>query len=433
MQCKWKIFAVFLCFACLAFASDELTWRDSTWDYRSEDLGGSNTVTAQKIATVSSLILVGYGAAYALVFKKGWWDESGNEFHFQNDFDYALNLDKFGHFAAGVMLGECFYEAYYWAGASEFSSYLFAGLSAMATHVAIDVKDGFAPLWGFSIFDVLSGTLGGFYPMMERYIPVFKYVDLKWSYWINSHAYYNQSKTGVFTDDYVNQTFWASFKPYRMLPESLRHYYPADILSFAEERHIEVIPEIEMSGHNYETRAAYPELACSLPGGGKDPWELCPGKESTFEFLEKVLLEIFDMFPSQYIHSGGDEARKNNWKLCPDCQARMKAEGLKGVEELQSYMIKRMERFAHEHGKRIIGWDEILQGGLAPDATVMSWHGIEAGIQAVREGHDVIFTPTHYYYLDYQQDPAQFRPVGRLVSLEKVYSFEPMASLSSSL
>lgn len=201
----------------------------------------------------------------------------------------------------------------------------------------------------------------------------------------------------------------------------------AEILSFAKERHIEVIPEIEMPGHNYETRAAYPELACSLPNGGKDPWELCPGKESTYEFLEKVLLEVFDMFPSQYIHIGGDEARKNNWKICPDCQARMKSERLESVEGLQSYMIRRMERFAHEHGKRIIGWDEILQGGLAPDATVMSWHGIEGGLQAVREGHDVIFTPTHYYYLDYHQDPAQFRPVGRYVPLEKVYSFEPMA------
>ena len=201
----------------------------------------------------------------------------------------------------------------------------------------------------------------------------------------------------------------------------------ADILSFAQERHIEVIPEIEMPGHNYETRAAYPELACSLPNGGKDPWELCPGKESTFVFLERVLLEVFEMFPSQYIHIGGDEARKNNWRACPDCQARMKAEGLSSVEQLQSYMIKRIERFAHQHGKRIIGWDEILQGGLAPDATVMSWHGTEAGVQAVREGHDVIFTPTHYYYLDYHQDPAQFRPVGRHVPLEKVYSFQPMA------
>ena len=145
---------------CQAYADDEITWRDSTWDYRSEDFGGSNSMTAAKIAAVSSLILVGYGAAYALVFKKGWWDETGNEFHFQNDFDYALNLDKFGHFAAGVMLGECFYEAYYWAGISEFKSYLFAGLSVMATHVAIDVKDGFAPSWGFSVFDVpFSGCM----------------------------------------------------------------------------------------------------------------------------------------------------------------------------------------------------------------------------------------------------------------------------------
>ncbi|MBO7471461.1 MAG: beta-N-acetylhexosaminidase [Bacteroidaceae bacterium] len=213
-------------------------------------------------------------------------------------------------------------------------------------------------------------------------------------------------------------------------PEAYGGYYTkqdiAEILSFADERHIEVIPEIEMPGHNYETRYAFPELACSLPGGGKDPWELCLGKESTFELLEKVLLEVFEMFPSKYIHIGGDEARKNNWRLCPDCQARMKAEGLKSAEELQSYMIRRMERFAHEHGKRIIGWDEILQGGLAPDATVMSWHGIDAGLQAVKQGHDVIFTPTHYFYLDYHQDPAQFRPVGRLVSLEKVYSFEPI-------
>ncbi|MCR5434745.1 MAG: beta-N-acetylhexosaminidase [Bacteroidaceae bacterium] len=200
----------------------------------------------------------------------------------------------------------------------------------------------------------------------------------------------------------------------------------ADILAFAEARHIEVIPEIEMPGHNYETRAAYPSLACSLPGGGKDPWELCPGKETTYQFLETVLLEVFDMFPSRYIHIGGDEARKNNWALCPDCQARMKAEGLPSVAALQSYMIRRIARFAHAHGKRIIGWDEILQGGLAPDATVMSWHGTEGGLQAVREGHDVIFTPTRYCYLDYHQDPAQFRAVGRHLPLSKVYSFDPV-------
>lgn len=211
-----------------AAPSDPLTWRDSTWDYRSEDSTDIATdVSWLKVGGVASLTLIAYGAAYWLVFEKGWWDDERSHFHFENDFDYALNLDKFGHFAAGVMLGESFYEGYRWAGATEFQSYLFAGLSAMMTHVAIDVKDGYSPEWGFSIFDVLSGTLGGFLPMAERYIPVFKYVDLKWSYWINTKAYYRQSDTGVFTDDYVNQTFWASFKPYRLLPAAARQYYPS--------------------------------------------------------------------------------------------------------------------------------------------------------------------------------------------------------------
>lgn len=215
-------------------------------------------------------------------------------------------------------------------------------------------------------------------------------------------------------------------------PDAYGGYYTkkdiAEILAFAAKRHIEVIPEIELPGHNYETRTAYPWLSCSLPKGGKDPWELCPGKESTYDFLEKVLLEVFEMFPSEYIHIGGDEARKNNWKICPYCQMRMRAEKMKSVDGLQSYMIRRIGRFAHAHGKRIIGWDEILQGGADADATVMCWHGTEVGERAAKEGHDVIFTPTHSYYLDYHQDSAQFRPVGRCVSLQKVYSFEPVTS-----
>ena len=201
----------------------------------------------------------------------------------------------------------------------------------------------------------------------------------------------------------------------------------AEILRYAAERHIEVIPEIEMPGHNYETRAAYPELACSLPEADRpDQWELCPGKESTYEFLEKVLLEVFDLFPSEYVHIGGDEAGKRNWERCPDCQARMKAEGLENVEQLQSYMIRRMERFAHAHGRRIIGWDEILEGGLAPDATVMYWRGTAGGLRAIAEGHDVIFTPTTHYYLDYHQAPDQYRAAGRYQPLENVYAFDPL-------
>ena len=204
----------------------------------------------------------------------------------------------------------------------------------------------------------------------------------------------------------------------------------AEILAFAHERFIEVIPEIEMPGHNYETRAAYPELVCSLPVADRpDHRELCPGKESTYEFLEKVLLEVFDLFPNEYVHIGGDEAGKRNWERCPDCQARMKTEGLKSVEELQSYMIKRMERFAQEHGKRIIGWDEILEGGLAPDATVMSWRGTEGGLKAIAAGHDVIFTPGKYCYLDHHQGP-QYRPAGSILTLKQAYSFDPLADVS---
>jgi len=217
--------------AALSSPGDPLTWRDSTWDYRSEDSADvKSEIEPAKVFGMASLTLIAYGAAYGFVFEKGWWDDERTHFHFENDFDYALNLDKFGHFAAGVVLGEFFYEGYHWAGASEFQSYLFAGLSALATHIAIDVKDGFAPTWGFSIFDVLSGGLGGFLPMAERYVPLFKYIDLKWSYWINSNAYYDHEHAasgGVFTDDYVNQTFWLSVKPYRLLPESARKYYPS--------------------------------------------------------------------------------------------------------------------------------------------------------------------------------------------------------------
>lgn len=180
-----------------------------------------------KFSGMVALTAATYGAAYGLVFAKGWWDEEGSHFHFENDFEYAKNVDKLGHFSAGVLFAEVFYQGYHWAGLTEFSSYTAAAVSAMLTHVAIDVKDGFSPEWGFSIFDVLSGTLGGLYPMAKRYIPAFKYFDLKWSYWINTKAYYRQSDTGVFTDDYCNQTYWVSLKIYRMLPQSLKRYYPS--------------------------------------------------------------------------------------------------------------------------------------------------------------------------------------------------------------
>jgi len=204
-----------------------LTWRDSTFDYRTEDPEYiKSEISVPKLATTVGIAATAYAAAYGFVFAKGWWDEEEEGFHFENDFDYAKNIDKLGHFSAGVLISEIFYEGYRWSGLSEFKSYLFSGLTAMSTHIAIDVKDGFAPEWGFSIFDVLGGTLGGFLPMAERYVPVFKYIDLKWSYWINSKVYYENTDTGVFTDDYPNHTYWCSFKIDRMLPEVARKYYP---------------------------------------------------------------------------------------------------------------------------------------------------------------------------------------------------------------
>ena len=199
-----------------------------------------------------------------------------------------------------------------------------------------------------------------------------------------------------------------------------------DLVEYAKARHVEVIPEIEMPSHSEEVLAAYPELGCSNEAY-KDS-EFCVGNEASFAFLEAVLNEVIDIFPSEYIHIGGDEAGKQHWKSCPKCQQRMKEEGMTSVDELQSYMIQRIEKFVLSKGRRIIGWDEILDGGLAPDATVMSWRGTEGGIKAMSMDHDVIMTPGRYCYLDHTQD-APFREpesIGGYLPLDTVYVYEPV-------
>ena len=213
------------------------------------------------------------------------------------------------------------------------------------------------------------------------------------------------------------------------MPGAYGGYYTAEdireILEYARERHIEVIPEIEMPGHSEEVIKAYPELGCSGKAGCSD---FCPGKEITFEFLKTVLDRVMDMFPSEYIHIGGDEASKGAWKTCQDCQRRMKEKGLEDVDGLQSYLIHRIEEYVNSKGRKIIGWDEILQGGLAPNATVMSWRGTEGGIAAAKSGHDVIMTPGASCYLDYSQDAPFKEPVsiGGYTPLEKTYMYEPL-------
>jgi hexosaminidase len=205
------------------------------------------------------------------------------------------------------------------------------------------------------------------------------------------------------------------------------------IVRYAAERHITVVPEIEMPGHSVAALAAYPELACT-PGPfavmtvwGVSDDILCPS-ETTFAFLENVLTEVMGLFPSTFIHIGGDEAPKARWHASPLAQEVMRREGLRTEEELQSWFIRRIERFLSAHGRRLVGWDEILEGGLAPNATVMSWRGTAGGIAAAQSGHDVVMSPTSHLYFDYAQGDARFEPLsgGGFIPLERVYAYEPV-------
>ena len=212
-----------------------------------------------------------------------------------------------------------------------------------------------------------------------------------------------------------------------------------DIVQYAAERFITVIPEIEIPGHARAALASYPELGCRGEGytvsstWGVFPQVFCPGKEETFTFWQNVLTEVMDLFPSKYIHIGGDECPKSEWQQCPLCQQRIQEEGLANEAELQSYVTSRVEAFLNEHGRSIIGWDEILEGGVTPTATVMSWRGVNGGIAAAKAGNNVIMTPTGYCYLDYYQskDTAE-EPlaIGGYVPVEKSYSFDPYAGLT---
>lgn len=207
------------------------------------------------------------------------------------------------------------------------------------------------------------------------------------------------------------------------------------IVAFAESRGITIIPEIEMPAHAMAALAAYPQFSCTganlgVPPGGvwPDRHIFCAGNDSTFVFLENILAEVIDLFPGTYIHVGGDEADKTEWKQCARCQALMKQEGLKDEAELQSYFIHRIEKFLNAHGRILIGWDEILEGGLAPNAVVMSWRGEEGGIEAARHHHHVIMTPgSHCYFDHYQGDPSvEPLAIGGYTPLKKVYAYEPV-------
>jgi hexosaminidase len=228
--------------------------------------------------------------------------------------------------------------------------------------------------------------------------------------------------------------------PHRFDGKRYGGYYTQDevkeIVKYATQRHITIIPEIEMPGHALAALAAYPQLGCTGgPYKTATYWGIfddvyCAGNDETFTFLQNVMDEVLPLFPSKYIHIGGDECPKTKWKACPKCQQRIKDEHLKDEKELQSYFIGRMEKYLNSKGRQIIGWDEILEGGLTPGATVMSWTGEEGGIAAAKQHHDAIMTPEKYVYLDYYQSlyPAEPLAGGGYTPLSKVYNYEPITS-----
>ena len=248
------------------------------------------------------------------------------------------------------------------------------------------------------------------------------------------------TEVGAWRVDRTDLPFPARRNPEPGEPTPVGGFYTQEdvkeVLAYAAERYVRVIPEIDVPGHSLAALVAYPDLACmKAPSAvgvgnkfyGEDENTLCVGKDATFEFMDKVLTEVAALFPDEYVHIGGDECFKGFWHKCPRCQARMKVENLKNENELQSYFIHRMESILKEKGKKLIGWDEIIDGGLAPDATVMSWRGMEGGIKSAKAGHHVIMTPTEHCYIDlWQGEPSVEPDTYSMCRLKDSYSFNPV-------
>ena len=253
-------------------------------------------------------------------------------------------------------------------------------------------------------------------------IEIEKYPELN-----NIGSYRDSTLIGHYTD-----------KPWQFDKTRYGGYYTKkeikEVVRYAEGRGINVIPEIEMPGHSQAAVSSYPEFGCTGEQVGVAPlWgvfkEIYCSKNETFDFLEEIIDEVVELFPGKYIHIGGDEAPKTNWKACGNCQNVINREKLKDEHELQSYFITRMEKYINSKGKQIIGWDEILEGGLAPNATVMSWRGISGGIEAAKMNHEVIMTPNATCYLDhYQAKDTTNEPlaIGGYTPIEEIYNYEPI-------
>ena len=328
---------------------------------------------------------------------------------------------------------------------------LFYGMQTLTQLLPLDLKPSIA-LPALEITDYPRfGYRGVLLDVGRHFFPVTylkKYLDLAAQYKINKFHWHLTDDQGwrIEIKKYPKLTDFASRRKEPITDQNsvsmgddspYGRYYTQeqikDIVAYAQARFITVIPEIEMPGHSEAALAAYPELACT-PGrfegntsGDVHGNVFCP-KEETFAFLRNVLSEVIALFPGPYVHIGGDEVQKDPWRQSAEAQAIMKREGLKNEDELQSYFVRRMEKFLTSKGKRTIGWDEILEGGLAPNAIVMSWRGEGGGTEAVRQKHNAIMTPTDYCYFDYNQgDPRREPPnIGGFLPLEKVYGYDPI-------
>ena len=240
--------------------------------------------------------------------------------------------------------------------------------------------------------------------------------------WRIGQLYWDWEKNGYpFVDKDHPQAYGGCYSPAEM----------RELVAYAAERHITIIPEIEMPGHSMEVTTAYPEVACQREDGTrfKGAWDVCPGSEATFQLFETVLSEVMDIFPSEYIHIGGDEASMYSWTKCVNCRRRMEEEGFTDVRQLQGYLVRRIEAFVRSRGRQIIGWDEILETGVPQTAVIQSWRGVSGGKKANAAGHKVVMSPNSHVYFDYYQDLIRKEPpaCGELTSLRHVYSYEPVA------
>lgn len=319
-----------------------------------------------------------------------------------------------------------------------------------------EAKDGCLPAWTITDYPRFSYR-GMHLDVSRHFMPVdfiFRYIDLLAMHRMNVfhwHLVDDQgwrlqidrypllTEVGAWREDRSNEHWNHRPLSSSNAPKTYGGFYTKaevrQVVAYAAERHITVIPEIEMPAHVMSALAAYPELSCTgknlgVPPGGVWPIThiYCAGKEETFMFLENVLLEVMELFPSPFIHIGGDEADKTEWQRCPLCHQRMEQENLPDVHALQSYFIQRIGRFLEAHGRRLIGWDEILEGGLAKNAIVMSWRGEDGGIQAARMGHQVVMTPGSHCYFDHYQGEPSTEPlaIGGFTPLDKVYGYEPV-------